>query len=231
MLLRVPPWMLNEYPFLNDVLSILVVIKELWHQYQGIVLVVALWLIHRQLRRERILFGEKVGNLSQIVKGIRDDAEAGLSSQQQAVASAPVLPQRQSASEANHWEDIRIVWRELRDRLELAIEQIQRRATRAKYAEIPRYGYRRIIKALEDDGEIGTTVSTKLLTLDNLFARLKFTPASASADDAKHFRETRDFVDHWLPKAQPADKAPPLGSPPTALRGETTSVQATTAAS
>lgn len=206
---RVPPWLLEQYPVLNDVISALLVAKQLWHDYQGIILVTALWFIHRQLRRERILFSEKVGTLSQIMKGIRDDAEAGLAPPI-ALPPAPssASEQAQKQVSANNWEDIRVVWRELRDRIELAVEGIERRAMRAKYAEIPRYGYRQVIKALEEDGIIGATVSTKLLVLDNLFSRLKFTPSSATEGDAKLFRDTRQLVDRWLPKLPQPEQSP-----------------------
>lgn len=212
MLFRVPPWLLEQYPVLNDVISALLVAKQLWHDYQGVVLVAALWFIHRQLRRERILFSEKVGTLSQIMKGIRDDAEAGLAvpATPALAPSSPVPEQTQKQVGSNNWEDIRVVWRELRDRIELAVESIERRVVRAKYADIPRYGYRQVIKALEEDDVIGTTVSTKLLTLDNLFSRLKFTPSSATEEDAKFFREARLFVDRWLPKAPQPEPSPDL---------------------
>lgn len=218
MSLRVPPWLLDQFPWLADLLPVLTVLRELWHDYQGLFVVAALWFVHRQLRKERILLSEKVGNLSQIVKGIRDDAEAGLAADASAApapAGAVPAPQQQTADGANNWDQVREIWRELRDRLELTIENVERARARAKYANIPRYGYRRVIKSLEDDEMFGASVADKLMALDRRFGSLKFAPGNATSEDVKLFRDTKSFVDKWLPKLPPEspDKPAPSSAP------------------
>jgi hypothetical protein len=145
----------------------------------------------------------------------RDDAEAALV--QTEVETAAPLPHTGATQQAiaedsfANWEVVRSIWRDVRDRLELAIEQIGRARVRAKYSRIPRYRYRDVINALESDDAVRPSVADKLRRMDNLFQTLKFRPATVKDFDVAEFRQGLEFVHRWLPRLP--DGEGPLPSP------------------
>ena len=68
-----------------------------------------------------------------------------------------------------NWETIRGEWRNVRDRLELAVEGIGRKAARAKYSKYPRYSYHDVVSALRRDGAIKPAAGVALLNMNQCF--------------------------------------------------------------
>jgi hypothetical protein len=104
-------------------------------------------------------------------------------------------------------------WRDVRDRIELAIEGINHARVRSKYSRIARYAYRHVINALQKDGVITSAqVADKLRSMDTTFNILKFRPTTVSASDVAEFNRALEFVDPYLPKLPDRE----LASDPTA---------------
>lgn len=203
----------SSNPMFEEFLRLFQVLRELWHQYESVVLFLGMALILWRLRKERLLLGEKVDTLSAITRAVRDEAEAQLP-KEMALEPAKTASPRSEATPtdtySNHWEEVRIAWRNLRDRLELAIEGISRSSVRGKYSRMPRVSYRNVIKALEEDGVLSAAPANKLLALDTQFSRLKFRPSTTTAEDAKQFREPAEYFDRWLPRL-PVEQVQELG--------------------
>ena len=105
----------------------------------------------------------------------------------------------------------------MRDRLELAIESIDRRGVRAKSSKFPRYAYKDVINALERDEFLRPSVAHKLRSMDIAFNTLKFRPKAVTDAEVIEFRNARDFVDRWLPKLaneEPISEPPPVAPVP-----------------
>jgi hypothetical protein len=200
--------MFDAYPWLADLTSILTSLQELWHDIQNIVILVGLFIVARRLRQERLKLSDRVDTLGQIVRATRDEAEAALA-QPQAVQSRLEAggTHLQDGSSPNNWETIREIWRNARDRMELAIEGIGSSRVRAKYSKLPRYTYRYVINALETDGLIGRTVSDKLRSMDTAFNKYKFRPKSITAEEVDAFRELFSLPNSRLPRLP--DRDPP----------------------
>jgi hypothetical protein len=206
--------MIEGYPWFNDLISALTYLQDLWHQYQNLVVLVGLFIVARRLRQERIKLSERVDTLGQIVRATRDQSEAALA-QPQAVQSRlePSDANVQDGASPANWETVRAIWRDARDRMELAIEGIGSSRTRAKYSKLPRYTYRDVINALETDGIIGRTVSDKLRSMDTAFNTYKFRPKSVSAEEVASFRQLFELPKSRLPKL-PDEEPPPEPSSP-----------------
>jgi hypothetical protein len=199
----------DGYPWLTDLISALTYLQDLWHQYQNLVVIIGLFVVARRLRQERIKLSERVDTLSQIVRAARDLAEAALAHQQSVVPkSEPTGGYAQDSASPANWETVRAIWRNARDRIELAIEGIGSSRTRAKYSKLPRYTYRDVINALETDGTIGRTVSDKLRSMDTAFNTYKFRPKSVSAEEVARFIQLFELPNSRLPKL-PDEESPP----------------------
>ena len=98
-----------------------------------------------------------------------------------------------------NWETIRLGWRDIRDRMELAIEDIPNAQVRSKYSRIARYVYQFVINALQKDGVIAPAQVAERW-MDKTFNILKFKLRTVSADDVAKFTRALEFVDHHLPK-------------------------------
>jgi hypothetical protein len=172
--MRIPEWMLNDFPWLADVVDAFEVVKAIWHQWDSVVLLVGLYIVGRRLKQERISLGQGVDTLSEIVKAARDLSETALAQPSNGGASQfPAGAGSGDAIDPNGWETIRRIWRDTRDRIELAIEEVPRRS-RGKYSRIRRYNYLDVIDALRKDGVLGPAVANKLQGMDTRFNTLKF---------------------------------------------------------
>jgi hypothetical protein len=215
---RIPQWVFDRFPWLEDVVPWLIFLRDFWHDYQGLIVLVGFFVVWRLLRRERLKLGERIDTLAQIVRAARDEAEAalGLPSQAPPVTPAPqppIGPQPPQAAGsaavppapedvgATNWETVRLGWRDVRDRIELLIEGIRHAGVRSKYSRIARYTYRYVINSLQKDGVITSAqVADKLRSMDTTFNILKFRPRTVSASDVAQFTSALEFVDPHLPK-------------------------------
>jgi hypothetical protein len=212
----IPKWVIDAYPWVADAISVLTYLQEFWHQYQNLIVLIGLFVVARRLRQERIKLSERVDTLGQIVRATRDQAEAALAQPQTAQSRSDVAgaPMQDAASPAN-WETVRDIWRNARDRIELAIEGITRSRVRAKYSKLPRYTYRDVVNALETDGVIARAVSDKLRGMDTAFNTYKFRPKSVTSAEVAAFKQLFELPDSRLPKL-PKDETPqepPAASP------------------
>ena len=211
----IPQWLIDDYPWLRDVFSALIFVQELWHQHQSLVILIGLVFVWRQLRQERIKFSERVDTLGQIVRATRDETEAALLQPSADTSSTPAGATADTQDDPlRNWEAIRSIWREARDRLELAIEGISRSRVRGKYSKLDRYSYRDVINALEKDGVIAPTVSNDLRAMDIKFNTLKFRPQSITSAQAAAFKQLFELPDARLPKL-PEDEPPGTPMAPT----------------
>lgn len=192
-----PQSLYDDYPWLKDVAAAFVVLQDLWHQYQNLVILVGLVLVARKLQSERLLLTEQIDTLGQMVKATRDEAEAVPAPQVDQSLSTP--PEAVDGSVAN-WETMRAKWAEARDRLELAIEGIRRANVRRKYSKMPRTSYRAVITALEKDLGWGPTIANNLRQMDTMFHRLKFHPDRVTPSDVQIFMYLFDVPNTKLPR-------------------------------
>ena len=221
-MLRIPQWIFDRFPWLEDTVPWLLFLRDFWHDYQGVIVLVGFFFVWRLLRAERFKLGERIDTLAQIVRAARDEAEAALGlppptpptapptqpppsfqppPTQGLAPSASPVPAAPSATAATNWETIRLVWRDVRDRIELLIEGIRHAGVRSKYSRIARYTYRYVINALQRDGIIQSAqVADKLRSMDTAFNILKFRPRTVSATDVAEFNSALEFVDPHLPK-------------------------------
>jgi hypothetical protein len=214
MFLRLPTWLLNEYPLLNEIAPTLNLIQEIWHEYHNLIFLGGLIIVWRGLRRERLKLSDKVDTLSQIVRATRDEAEEALARPPPVQSSQAYANGRAEENALQNWEHVRSNWRSIRDRLELVIENISGSRVRGKYSKFPRYNYRRVINALHSDGEVTPKVANELLSMDTMFNTLKFRPKEIGTDEFEKFQDSYNIVDKFLPKLpdtpapQPAPEQP-----------------------
>jgi hypothetical protein len=231
--LRIPQWVFDQYPWLHDVFSVLALLQELWHDYQGIVVLLGFFYVLRRLRRERVALSERIDTLGLIVRATRDEAEAALGlpppppltplpqppappelppqgpAPEVLLPPAIVQPAPGEADALANWETIRLGWRDIRDRLEYLIEGLPSRLRR-KYSRIPRYTYREVINALQRDGVIrAAQVADALRSMDTTFQILRFRPRRVSAADVAEFRNRFELVDPDLPRLPDEDDGLP----------------------
>jgi len=50
---RIPQWMFDKLPWLNDAIPWLDALRDFWHEYQGVIVLIGLFALWRLLRRER----------------------------------------------------------------------------------------------------------------------------------------------------------------------------------
>ena len=186
------------------------ILWEIWKQFGDLITLAALALIWIGIKRERkrlhVLLDklpEKVDTLGQHVKAAQDAIEKGSPGSTIAAGDANI----------QNWEEIRSTWRNIRERLELAIEQIRRKSTREKYGRFDRYSYSKVIKTLSDDQEITDTIAADLLKMNAKFLSLRRRTSATSQNDLQEFKNCFARVDRALPKL-------PEGDAPDALAAE-----------
>src|SRR5262245_31236008 len=232
---RIPQWVFDKFPWLEDGVPWLILLRDFWHDYQGVIVLVGFFFVWRLLRRERLKLGERIDTLAQIVRAARDEAERALGLPPPTPPTAPPPPPQSYAGPqapptqgaapsisaapvapsgaATNWETIRLGWRDVRDRIELLIEGIRHAGVRSKYSRIARYTYRNVINALQKDGIIALAqVADKLRSMDTTFNILKFRPRTVSATEVAEFNSALAFVDPYLPKLPDAELS---ADPPT----------------
>ncbi len=162
----------------------------------------------RGLRCERLKLGDKVDTLSQIVRATRDEAEEALARPVAQSAQSYANGRAQEGDPFANWERIRSDWRNVRERLEFMIENISRARVRGKYSKLPRYNYRRVINALQTDGEMTSKVCNELLRMDTLFNTIRFRPKGVTNEELSKFEDAYNLVDRFLPRLPEPPSSP-----------------------
>jgi hypothetical protein len=209
---RFLPEFLTSHPWVVEAIEWLRLAKELWEQYNSLLILVGLWLVARKLGRERERLEERVDTLSQHVKVATDASDAAIISAKEAsetivaavAASAsssnrsgPVNGARVPASatpqllqtDHTNWERVNEIWSELKDRVELTIQSISHKSVRNKYSKMPRRTYRDIITALRKDGVLTPGVAIELLRLDHQYPVLRFKARQVTPQEVETFVE------------------------------------------
>ena len=132
------------FPWAVEALEWLQIAKEWWHRYESIIIIViALWLVARKISRERQRLEERVNTLSQHVKAAIDASDTAVVKAQQAsdtIVGALASFNRQTSAESAatngairqqaaegsyaNWERISEIWSNLKERIDLKIEDI-----------------------------------------------------------------------------------------------------------
>ena len=200
----IPPHVLEQYPWITDVTDWLQSLNALWHEYQAFVILLGLALLWWLLRQERLRLGERIETLRQIVTAIRDQTEEALAapSSEFPLSSAPSGSNGTVSNPAagrEFFEIIRQRWRDARDRIELAIEEIPRSRVRGKYGRLPRYDYSEVIVSLQKDSVLTPKERTELLRMNDTFNYLKFRPTKTTQQQATEFGELYAIGTRRLP--------------------------------
>jgi len=211
----------EKHPWLIDAAQWLYAAKQAWHAVESFALFLGMAAVLWLLRRERVKIsgliedlGSRVEIMSQLAKAARDEFETAAARQ-----VGPV-----SAAGASNWETVQTIWRETRDRIELAVEQIADKRIKPKYGKIPRYNYNDVIITLREDGVIRTDKAfTALVSMNGMFQKLKLRPTGVSPSEAAQFKKLLADVNGALPrlpKREPEDAPPPLQPAPTLQAAE-----------
>lgn len=212
------PWQswldfIAENPWATDAFEWLRYAKGLWSQYESIIIVIALWLVARKLGRERGRLQERVDTLAQHVKAATDASDTAIAAAKEASdtivaaiatsggraaqangAQAPnVVPQPEASDYAN-WERISDIWNDLKDRIELKIQEISHKRVRGKYSQMARRTYRDVINALQEDRLLKPGVAIRLLEMDHQYQVLKFRPRNVTAEQVEKFVEGLQII-------------------------------------
>lgn len=183
-------------------------LKDLWaiiKSLESLLILLGLFLAWHLLRRERLKIAALVEDLGQRVETSIQQSRAAMETAEAALTKPEGATQ--NGGTAAPWETIRSDWQNVRDRLELAIEQIQHKSTRKKYAKFTRYNYNDIIIALRDDQEISQRAFNALIGMNGLFLRLRARPTNATPSDVAQFQGWLADVNGSLPKLLPPRSA------------------------
>jgi hypothetical protein len=146
--------------------------QRLEHAFFALAIVVVGWLLYRvlrALRRERLDLEESINTLSEHVRAIKDAADQG---------SVPPEP----TATVEHWEQIRLMWADIRERLEYAISAIGDGRRRRKYSAMSRYSYERITSNLQGDLGLDREVVNALHEMDKWFLHLRRSRAATQKE-------------------------------------------------
>jgi hypothetical protein len=213
----------DQYQQLNEALSWLGWIIEQWHALpQGTGILIGFAVLWFMLRRERKRLSERIETLRQIITATSDqneEQEVVLAQEQTPPAPSPSPAPNGAAVGATpirddlaNWLTVRAIWRDIRDRLEILIEDISSSRVRGKYSKMPRRRYRDIVNALEKDRELTAKVANTLLAMEGTFNQARFKPRGVGDQDALAMVEAYNLVSRFLPPSP--DGAPQVDVPP-----------------
>jgi hypothetical protein len=199
----VPEFLFNN-PWAVGLIEWLGVLKSFWDQYNSLLVLVGLWLVARKLKGERERLEERVDTLGQHVKAAVEVSDSAIVAAKEASAAAkeasveilgaiaastgsraplangahavPNATKQQQETGDNNWKRVSEIWGELKDRIELKIQNISQKRVRAKYSRMPRRTYEDVITALRKDEVLKRGVALKLLQLDHEYKVLRFKP-------------------------------------------------------
>jgi hypothetical protein len=185
-------------------------LNSLWDQYNSLLILVGLWLVARKLSGERERLEERVDTLGQHVKVAVDAAHRAVAAAKEAseaIVTAATdsragqmngaqMPSPIDSSEATYsnWERVSSIWGELKERIDLRIQEIPHKRVRAKYSRMPRRTYRNIINALLKDGVLGGVFGPKLIDLDRKYLALRFKPKEVTPQHVALFEDVLRIV-------------------------------------
>jgi hypothetical protein len=195
-------------PLINSYWPWIEILKSWWHAIESGLLLVGLYWISRRLKSERIKINEVVSTLSERVETFGQFAKAARDAAETASVSA-AMPSTGVAS----WEALRSEWFDIRDRIELAIERIDHKSVRSKYAKIDRRNYWDVIVTLREDGIVRAAAAAALINMNQRYMALRGRQASATPADLHLFREWVRDVNGALPKLPKSRAAPPTAMP------------------
>jgi hypothetical protein len=212
----------NQHPQLSEALSWLGWLIDQWRalpEGTGVLLGFAvLWFM---LRRERKRLSERIETLRQIITATGDQSEEQevALAQEQTSSATPPRPAPNGGTEElapirddlANWLTVRAVWRDIRDRLEILIEDISSSRVRGKYSKMPRRRYRDIINALEKDRELTAKIANTLLAMEGTFNRARFKPRGVGDGDVVAMVDAYNLVSRFLPPSP--DGAPQVDVP------------------
>lgn len=142
----------------------------------------AVWWLHL----ERIKLETAINTLGKQVEALKTEVEEG-----------PGQPE--PAATAEHWDQIRQMWADMRERMEYAIEvKIDRRKLR-KYSTLQRYNYSNIITNLQRDFGLSPEAEDALQRMNSGFLSLRRAKA-ATKEHASWFWTYYQRADKVLPK-------------------------------
>ena len=215
---RFLPEFFISHPWVVEAVEWLRVAKDLWEQYNSLVILIGLWLAARKLSRERERLEERVDTLSQHVKVAKEASETAIVAAKEAsdaiiaavAASTPgssrggqvngsrdpsgVVPQLLEPDHTN-WDRVNEIWGEIKDRIELKIQSISHKSVRNKYSHMPRRTYLKIITALQEDGVLRPGIANRLRDLDHQYQVLRFKARHVTPEQVATFVEVQQIVD------------------------------------
>jgi hypothetical protein len=157
-----------------------------------------------RLKRHVASMKQNVDDLRQGVADLRQNVDDLGQTMGQKIADVrntaeqrPVGPS--SPADAESWEQIRNLWSDARDRMEITIGDIADDRVRRKYSRYSRSDYADIISSLQQDGLISADVATALKAMNEKFLALKRARA-ARPEGAGEFQQLHSVADKALPK-------------------------------
>jgi hypothetical protein len=158
-----------------------------WQRIEHAFLAIAVIGAVAWLRRERTKLDISINTLSQQIGALEDAIEEG-------------ADQPEPAAAPKHWEQIRRMWADMRERMEYAIEErIRDGRRRRKYSNLQRHSYEDIINNLQRDLGLSSDAAEALRRMNAGFLNLRRSKA-ATEDHAKWFWAYYQLADKMLPK-------------------------------
>jgi hypothetical protein len=158
-----------------------------WQRLEHLVVAIAIGGSVWWLRQERAKLDISIKTLSQQLSALEDAIEEG-------------SVQPEPAASAEHWEQIRQMWADMRERMEYAIERNIRGGKKLrKYSNLQRYNYAEIITSLRQDLGLSAEVEDALQRMNGAFLSLRRAKA-ATNEHASWFWAHYQRADKALPK-------------------------------
>jgi hypothetical protein len=150
-----------------------------------ILFLIVLWLSYERRKLKETLTYH-LSAIRQLVLAVREDAET--------------TPEGQGAAVGpEHWETIRKTWAEARERIEIAIEELDGRV-RKKYGQMARYSYADIIVQLQADKKLSANAANALVEMNRIFLGLRRRTQQTSRQDADGFGNLYQRATPELPR-------------------------------
>jgi hypothetical protein len=175
--------------------------SDIWHSIQNIVVLLGMiWVVHR-LKTERGKLATLIDNLSERIETIGQLTKAAQATAEAALARNTGSGGETTALAMSNWETVRVIWQEVRDRIELKIGDIDHKSVRAKYSKFARYSYREVINTLHSDGVVSSSKAwIALQNMNSNFLRLRTKTSAANSNDVEQFQQWLKDINGSLPR-------------------------------